>query len=151
MPTDMVQFSARGGCEQEGATWLGVTSTEEGACLRDVGVATRVLLMTGHWQGEEEEVVNHNLAPLVWERWHVDLLAKAAVKVACAPFPVHLKIDTGIARLGASCRHVPGFLRLLKATPALQLEGVATHLKSAEVLDASCVLEQLSCFAMPRK
>ena len=61
--------------EQEGATWLGVTSTEEGVCLRDAGVAPRVLLMTGYWQGEEEEVVNHNLTPLVWERWHVDSLA----------------------------------------------------------------------------
>ena len=132
--------------EQEGATWLGVTSTEEGVRLRDAGVAARVLLMTGYWQGEEEEVVHHNLTPLVWERWHVDLLANAAAKRGCAPFPVHLKIDTGMARLGTSCRQVAEFLQLLKATPALQLEGVATHLKSAEVLDASDVPEQLSCF-----
>jgi len=132
--------------EQEGVTWLGVTSTEEGVRLRDAGIASRVLLMTGYWQGEEEEVVKHNLTPLVWERWHVDLLAKAAVKLARAPFAVHLKIDTGMARLGASCRHVPEFLQLFKATPAVQLEGVATHLKSAEVLDASDVPEQLSCF-----
>jgi alanine racemase len=132
--------------EQEGATWLGVTSTEEGVRLRDAGVAARVLLMTGYWQGEEEDVVNHHLTPLVWERWHIDLLAKASVKLARAPFPVHLKIDTGMARLGAGCRHLPEFLQLLKATPALQLEGVATHLKSAEVLDAPDVPEQLSCF-----
>jgi alanine racemase len=132
--------------EQEGATWLGVTSTEEGVCLRDAGVATSVLPMTGNWQGEEEEVVNHNLTPLVWERWHVDSLAKAAVKLARTPFPIHLKIDTGMARLGASCRHVAEFLQLLKTNPALGPEGVATHLKSAEVLDASDVPEQLTCF-----
>jgi alanine racemase len=132
--------------EQEGTSWLGVTSTEEGVCLRGAGVAPRVLLMTGYWQGEEEEVVNHNLTPLVWERWHVDSLAKAAVKLARTPFPIHLKIDTGMARLGASCRHVAEFLQLLKTYPALELEGVATHLKSAEVLDASDVTEQLTCF-----
>jgi alanine racemase len=132
--------------EQEGAAWLGVTSTEEGIRLRDAGIATRILLMTGFWQGEEEAVVHHNLTPLVWERWHVDALAKAATKLARTLFPIHLKVDSGMARLGASCRKVPEFLQLLKATPVLHLEGVATHLKSAEVLDASDVPEQLSCF-----
>lgn len=132
--------------QQEGAAWLGVTSTEEGVRLWDAGVATRILLITGFWQGEEEEVVHHNLTPLVWERWQVDLLAKSAAKLARKSFPIHLKIDTGMARLGASCRNVPELIQLLKATPELQPEGVATHPKSAEVLDASDIPERLSCF-----
>jgi alanine racemase len=131
---------------EAGAAWFGVTSTEEGIRLRESGIAARILLMTGFWRGEEDEVVNHNLTPLVWEPWHVDLLAKAAVKLARAPFAIHLKIDTGMARLGASCRILPEFLQLIKNTRALQLEGIATHLKSAEILDAADVPEQLCCF-----
>ncbi len=131
--------------EEAGATWLGVTSTEEGIRLRQAGIAARILLMTGFWRGEEDEVVSHNLTPLIWEPWHIDHLAKAAIKLARAPFAIHLKIDTGMARLGASCRILPEFLQLLKTTPALQLEGIATHLKSAEILDADDVTEQLGC------
>ncbi|MGB8064313.1 MAG: alanine racemase [Candidatus Sulfotelmatobacter sp.] len=132
--------------EEAGATWLGVTSTEEGIRLRQAGIAARILLMTGFWRGEEDEVITHNLTPLIWEPWHIDLLAKAAAKLARAPFAIHLKIDTGMARLGASCRILPEVLQVLKNTRALQLEGIATHLKSAEILDAADVAEQLSCF-----
>lgn len=132
--------------EEAGATWMGVTSTEEGVRLREAGIAGRILLMTGFWRGEEDEVVSHNLTPVVWEPWHIELLAKATPKLARVPFAVHLKIDTGMGRLGASCRTVPEILQLLKNAPALQLEGIATHLKSAEVLDAHDVPEQLCCF-----
>jgi alanine racemase len=132
--------------EEAGAAWLGVTSTEEGIRLRQAGIAARILLMTGFWRGEEDDVISHDLTTLIWEPWHVDLLAKAAVKLARAPFAVHLKIDTGMARLGASCRILPEFLQLLKRTPALRLEGIATHLKSAEILDADDVPEQLCAF-----
>jgi len=136
--------------EEAGATWLGVTSTEEGICLREAGIAARILLMTGFWRGEEDEVIIHNLTPLIWEPWHIDLLAKASMKLACAPFAIHLKIDTGMARLGASCRILPEVLQLLKCTRTLQLEGIATHLKSAETLDADDVSEQLRCFRKVR-
>jgi alanine racemase len=132
--------------EEAGATWLGVTSTEEGIRLREAGIAARILLMTGFWRGEEDEVIRRYLTPFIWEAWHIERLEKAAVKLTRAPFPIHLKIDTGMARLGTSCRILPDFLGVLEKTPALQLEGIATHLKSAEILDADDVSEQLCCF-----
>src|SRR3954468_2226972 len=59
--------------EQEGALWFGVTSTEEGVPLREAGITSRILLMTGFWRGEEESVVRHGLTPAVWEWWHIEL------------------------------------------------------------------------------
>jgi len=137
--------------EQAGATWFGVTSTEEGVALRNAGVSARVLLMTGYWKDEEEEVVAHQLTPVVWDPWHIRRLARAAAKLQRAPFPVHLKVDTGMARLGASRRSLPDLLDLLSSNRALRLEGVCTHLKSAEILDAPDVRDQLECFAGIRK
>jgi alanine racemase len=132
--------------EEEGATWFGVTSTEEGVRLRDAGVVSRILLMTGYWQGEEEDVVNHRLTPAVWEPWHLRLLANAVAKLGHRPVSVHMKVDTGMARLGVDVGSLPEFLRILRSVPSLELEGVFTHLASAQILEAPESLEQIRCF-----
>lgn len=136
--------------EEEGATWFAVTSTEEGVRLRDAGVAGRILLLTGYWQGEEEEVVKRQLTPAVWEPWHIRSLVNVVDKLSCAPFPVHVKVDTGLARLGIGCRALPDLLQAIRSAPGLALEGVFTHLASAEVLDAPDVSEQIRCFGIAR-
>ena len=60
--------------EEEGARWLGVTSLDEAIPLRDAGIRTRILLMTGFWRGEEEEIIRLQLTPTIWEPGQVDLL-----------------------------------------------------------------------------
>ena len=67
--------------EQEGARWLGVTSLDEAIPLRDAGIRTRILLMTGFWRGEEEELIRLQLTPTVWEPGQVELLEKAAARL----------------------------------------------------------------------
>src|SRR5438105_15934170 len=52
--------------EQEGTRWLGVTSLDEAIPLRDAGIRTRILLMTGVWRGEEDETVRSALTPAIW-------------------------------------------------------------------------------------
>lgn len=132
--------------EQAGATWFGVTSTEEGIALRDAGISGRILLMTGFWQGEESDVVARSLTPVIWEPWHIHRLAKAVEHAGLHSLSVHLKVDTGMARLGCSPETVGSLLALLRASPRLRLDGICTHLKSAEILDAEDVREQLACF-----
>src|SRR4051794_12005631 len=51
--------------EQAGSEWLGVTSTEEAVAVREGRVNTRVLIMTGFWRGEEEDVLRHELTPAI--------------------------------------------------------------------------------------
>ena len=60
--------------QEEGARWLGVTSLDEAIPLRDAGIHTRLLLMTGFWRGEEEEIVRMQLTATVWEPGQVELL-----------------------------------------------------------------------------
>jgi alanine racemase len=136
--------------QEEGARWLGVTSLDEAIPLRDAGIHTRLLLMTGFWRGEEEEIVRMQLTATVWEPGQVELLEKAAANLAAAHHPVHLKVDTGMGRLGVAPEDLRGVCAALKSSPHLMLEGLSTHLASSEVLDAPSVDDQLRQFEQVR-
>jgi alanine racemase len=136
--------------EEEGARWLGVTSLDEAIPLREAGIRTRILLMTGFWQGEEEEIIRLQLTPTVWEPGQVELLEKAAVGLGLPRLPVHLKVDTGMGRLGVDPEDLYQVAAALKSSPHLLLEGLSTHLASSEVLDAPSVNEQLQKFEQVR-
>jgi alanine racemase len=136
--------------EEEGARWLGVTSLDEAIPLRDAGIRTRILLMTGFWRGEEEEIIRLQLTPTVWEPGQVELLEKAAATLGLPRHPVHLKVDTGMGRLGVALEDLLQVCSALKASPHLLLEGLSTHLASSEVLDAPSVDDQLRKFEEAR-
>lgn len=137
--------------EQEGASWLGVTSLDEAIPLREEGIGTRVLLMTGFWRGEEEEIVRLGLTPTVWEIGQIELLERAAARVGVPQHAVHLKIDTGMGRLGAAPEELPRVCDALKRSLHLKLQGFSTHVASSEVLDAPSVGEQLNAFQQARR
>jgi alanine racemase len=101
--------------------------------------------MTGIWKGEEDGIVAQNLTPTIWEPWHIDTLERAARKRQMV-LPVHLKIDTGMHRLGAAKEAVPRLCEMLSACRHLNVEGVSTHFASAEVLDAEDAVRQMNCF-----
>jgi len=127
--------------QAEGARWLGVTSLDEAIPLREAGIESRILLMTGFWRGEESEIVRQRLTPTVWEPWHIESLESAAAKGTLRQ-AVHLKVDTGMGRLGVSLDELPAVLKALSAAPHLVLEGLSTHLASSEIMDAPSVAEQ---------
>jgi alanine racemase len=136
--------------EQAGARWLGVTSLDEAIPLRDCGVSSRILLMTGFWRGEEDEIVRLQLTPTVWEPWQIETLHRAAARLGVSSHPVHLKIDSGMGRLGVDPSRLPSLCAALKSASRLKLEGLSTHLASSEVLDAPSVAEQLAVFEEAR-
>ncbi len=136
--------------ESEGAEWLGVTDAAEGLALRGAGTKARILLMTGIWKGEEDGIVAQNLTPTIWEPWHIEALERAARKrhgdLPSHRLPVHLKLDTGMNRLGAAKEALPHLCEMLSACKHLTLEGVSTHFASAEVLDAEDAVRQMKRF-----
>ena len=136
--------------EEEGARWLGVTSLDEAIPLRGSGIRTRILLMTGFWRGEEEEIIRLQLTPTVWEPGQVELLEKAAAGLGLPRLPVHLKVDTGMGRLGVDPEDLSQVASALKSSPHLLVEGLSTHLASSEVLDAPSVNDQLQKFEQVR-
>jgi alanine racemase len=137
--------------EAEGAQWLGVTSLDEAIPLREAGIRANILLMTGFWRGEENEIVRLRLTPTVWEPWHIESLESAAAALGVARHSVHLKVDTGMGRLGVAIDELPALLSVLKATRHLVLEGLSTHLASSEIMDAPSVAEQERRFEDARR
>ncbi|MGA9977640.1 MAG: alanine racemase [Candidatus Sulfotelmatobacter sp.] len=137
--------------EAEGASWLGVTSLDEAIPLREAGIQANILLMTGFWRGEESEIVRLRLTPTVWEPWHIEAMEKAAAALGGARHPVHLKVDTGMGRLGVAVEELPAVLAALQAAKHLELGGLSTHLASSEILDAPSVADQLHKFEEARR
>ena len=119
-----------------GTEWLGVTCSREGIELREAGIRKRILVLTGFWPGEEEILLLHGLTPTVTRVDQLRPLEKVAARAAGrkrnfrAPF--HLKINTGMNRLGIEPRDVDAFAKELERCPHLKLEGTYTHFASAE-------------------
>lgn len=136
--------------EAEGARWLGVTSLDEAIPLREAGIQANILLMTGFWRGEESEIIRLRLTPTVWEPWHIEALETAAAAQG-ARHPVHLKVDTGMGRLGVAIDRLPALLKVVQSAKHLVLEGLSTHLASSEIMDAPSVAEQEHVFETVRR
>jgi len=136
--------------EEEGVRWLGVTSLDEAIPLRDAEIQARIMLMTGFWRGEEEEIVRLGLTPAIWELGQVELLERAAARLGVR-HAIHLKVDTGMGRLGVDPEDLPQVCEGLKASSHLTVEGLSTHLASSEILDAPSVAEQLKRFEEVRR
>jgi alanine racemase len=137
--------------QQVGCLWLGVTSADEGMRLRNSGIGARILLMSGFWRGEEQDVIAHNLTPAVWDWGHIELLEDAARQMHASGkespvVPVHLKVDTGMSRLGIACSDTPIFTNMIKSAEHVSLEAVFTHLASAEIVDSPDVSVQIERF-----
>lgn len=130
-----------------GAKWLAVSTVEEGATLRRMGIQARILVLSGFWRGEADEIVAHQLTPTVWDRDHVALLEKAAQKSNLRrPVAVHLKVNTGMNRLGADLNDLPAIYGTLQASPHVSLEGIFSHFAASEAVDDPYGDEQLRQF-----
>jgi alanine racemase len=130
--------------EQAGASWFGVTSTDEGIVLRECGVNARILVMCGLYPGEEEEALRYSLTPAVFRLEQAEQLAAAASRLKLDhPAAIHLKIDTGMARLGLTLADLTTFAKSVKRLPQIELEGVFSHLASSEVLDDEHTAQQI--------
>jgi alanine racemase len=131
--------------EQAGAKWFGVTSTDEGIVLRQCGVTGRILILCGLYRGEEEEALRNSLTPTVFRLEQAEDLARAAARLGLMQrAAIHLKIDTGMARLGIPLAELEAFAEGLKRLPQIELEGVFSHLASSEVLDDEDTAHQIA-------
>lgn len=114
-----------------GATWLGVALVEEGRTLRAAGIAEPILLFSEPPVDAAEEVVHLGLTPAVYTEPAIRALA-AAARAAETSLVVHVKVDTGMRRVGAESERVLDLAQLIVAEPALELGGVMTHFAVAD-------------------
>ena len=127
--------------ESAGADWFGVALPEEGSTLRQAGITRPILCLAGFWEGQEESLVAHQLTPVVFQLDGLDRLDREARNAGCN-VDYHLKIDTGMGRLGVQCSELDNFLDDTAQFESLRLDGVMTHLASADNSDQSLFTEQ---------
>ncbi|HKT47781.1 MAG TPA: alanine racemase [Candidatus Acidoferrales bacterium] len=129
--------------EKAGSDWFGVTCTDEGIAVRKAGVRKPVLILTGFVEGEEQRLVEHELTAVVHRCEQLAALERAAARGGQrkrASF--HLKMDTGMNRLGIAPKDVDCFARQLAKCKHLELGGVFTHFASSEVFADSAAGRQ---------
>jgi alanine racemase len=130
-----------------GATWLGVALVEEGITLRNAGIDAPILVLSEPPRAAADAVVAHDLTPTVYTAIGIEGLAKAvAAADSGAPLTVHLKIDTGMHRVGCSAEDAPDLVDAIASCPELVLGGLCTHLAVADEPDNAYTDEQLDRF-----
>ncbi len=136
--------------EKAGSDWFGVTCTEEGIAVREAGVRKPVLVLTSFFPGEESRLIEHDLTAVVHRCEQLKQLDRAAVRFLAKKgrakggkrVSFHLKMDTGMNRLGIAPGDVECFATQLAKCKHLDLGGVFTHFASSEVLTNTRVGEQ---------
>lgn len=137
--------------EGAGAEWFGVTCLSEAIALRQVSPASRIMVMSAFWHGEEDMIIEHRLTSQMWEPFHFELLEGAARQRGLGPrsVAVHLEIDTGMARQGVRSLDVlKELLTRFGADSLIHIEGVMTHFSAPEVLDPDETQAQIARFAV---
>lgn len=131
--------------ESAGVRFLGVALVEEGMELRYAGVKAPILVLGGSYPGGYHLMVEHGLIPAVFRDEHVAELA-AAAKAQGVAVTAHLKIDTGMGRIGVLPDELPSFLERARAHSNVRLEGLLSHFANADLADQAVTREQVRLF-----
>jgi alanine racemase len=134
-----------GRLEREGVAWLGVALPEEGVELRRAGIATPILVLGGFAPAQAGLLLDHRLTPAVFRPEQVEALAAAAAARG-VDAEVHVKIDTGMGRLGVPTAGLAGFADRLAAAARLRVTGAFSHLAVADEPDDPFTAAQLQDF-----
>ncbi|HKP86661.1 MAG TPA: alanine racemase [Blastocatellia bacterium] len=117
--------------ERAGADWFGVALPEEGLKLREAGIRRPILCLGGFWEGQQEAVIERGLTPVLFRLDLLELFDNAAGAAGLVA-NYHLKVDTGMGRLGVPHREVEAFLDGAARFENVRLDGLMTHLSSAD-------------------
>lgn len=119
--------------EREGADWLAVALPEEGVELRDAGVEIPILSFGGFWPGQEEMLLDRDITPVIFGIDAAARLNSAAGKRNLTA-EVHVKIDTGMGRVGVPWQDAETFAKGLTSLSNLNVQGLMTHFAAADDL-----------------
>ena len=117
--------------ERQGIDYLGVAYPDEGVELRKVGVKIPILVMNPVDEGFED-CVKYQLEPAVFSFEQLDELLHELIFQGVQNFPVHLKIDTGMKRLGFDYKDLPRLMEVIQAQPEITIKGVYSHLADSD-------------------
>lgn len=131
----------------EGVRIFGVASVEEGIELRRSGITGRILCFGGPLGASASDLLEFGIEPVIFNEEDAKRLAQQA-HGSPRPLSLHLKVDTGMGRLGIPLRHFDSLLKRILSSPSLKLESVMTHLARADEPDAGPTDHQIQNFTL---
>ncbi len=130
-----------------GSEGLCVALAQEGVELRDSGIDAPILLLSEQPVSQLDAVVAHRLIPTLYSIGAVRAMTEAAARAGCSGYPVQVKVDTGMNRVGVSTGAALDLVRAVEAAaPTLRLAGVFTHLAVTDELDNPFTALQIERF-----
>jgi len=120
--------------ESEGIDWLAVALPEEGVELRKAGIKKPILCLGSFWGGQENLLIENDLTPVVYRIEDAELLNDVAERRGITT-DIHVKIDTGMGRVGVRHDAADEFAKDLAKFPSLNVDGLMTHFASADDLN----------------
>ena len=133
---------------QAGATWLGVATIPEGIELRESGIQAPILILGATYTPEQiRAIALWNLQPTLCTPKQALVFAETMATLPhVSPLPVHLKLDTGMSRLGTDWQAATEFAQLVDRLPNLSIASIYSHLATAESRDRTVVNQQQQRF-----
>jgi alanine racemase len=132
---------------KQGAHMLGVALVEEGRELREAGIGSPVLIMGALFPEQADSVVELALTPVVFSLPVAQALSRAAIR-SRTKVSLHIKVDTGMGRIGIDPESVPRFLEQLQPLEGIEVQGLMTHFADADLRDKQFSAQQIDRFEM---
>jgi alanine racemase len=127
-----------------------VSLVEEGVELRRGGIEAPIVVLGSFYGYAHRDVVAYRLTPVVADEADVDKFARAADELATGRIGLHLKVDTGMARLGVRLERLEAIVARIAGTAGVELAGLCSHLASADADDEAPTEAQLARFEEAR-
>jgi alanine racemase len=133
---------------ESGASWLGVATVPEGIELREAGIKEPILILGATHTPEQIKAIAHwQLQPTLCNFKQALVFSETLeATAACEPVPVHIKLDTGMSRLGPPWQQAAEFVQLVQRLPKLQIASIYSHLATAEDVDQTVMRQQQTRF-----
>ena len=125
----------------EGAEWFGVATPEEGFALRRAGLTQSILSFCGFWEGQAERCLGQGIVPVVYKLEMAEAL-DAAASAAGVVADVHVKVDTGLGRLGVRYDEAAEFAGRIFDLKNIRVDGLMTHFAAADEPQRDCFTQE---------
>lgn len=132
---------------EAGANWLGVATVPEGIELRMAGIKAPILILGATNTPEQLQAIAHwQLQPTLCDAKQALVFSETLAAINAGDLPVHIKLDTGMSRLGPRWEQATEFVQLVHSLPHLRIASIYSHLATAESLDQKVMRQQQAQF-----
>ncbi len=132
--------------ERDGAAGVCVALVEEGIELREAGIKIPILIVGGHYGRAWSDVIAHGLTPMLHDPGQVEALAQEVRYLGVEAVDVHVKVNTGMGRLGVTLPEIGRLIKAFEDHPEIRLQGLMTHYACADLPDRTHLDEQRAAF-----